>query len=69
MPDLIPADIYNYRSFTRETVIPMLHFETGPALGQAVPDFPLWQLDGAPTSLAEWWQRHDYTVIEFGSFT
>ena len=69
MADLIPVDLYNYRSFTRVTVIPMLRFETSPALGQAAPDLPLWQLDGTATSLAEWWQRHDYTVIEFGSLT
>lgn len=60
---------YNYDSFTPEKVLPWLNFAHSPALGQPAPDFPLWRLDGAPTSLSEvWWQRR-LTVVEFGSFT
>ncbi len=63
------AEAYNYPSFTRDVVLPMLDFAGSPGLGVPVPDFPLWELDGARTTLAALWQAHPYTVIEFGSFT
>lgn len=60
---------YNYPAFTREVVLPMLRFEESPPLGQQAPDFPLHHLDGQETRLSELWSAHDYTVVEFGSFT
>jgi hypothetical protein len=43
---------YNYPVFKRETVLPQLRFDQSPPLGRPAPDFELWQLDGAATSLA-----------------
>ena len=63
------SDRYNYDEFTAEKVLPWLNFEESPPLGQPAPDFPLWRLDGAETSLGAIWSEHLYTIVEFGSFT
>ena len=60
---------YNYDSFVHEKFEPWMRFDQSPPLGEAAPDFPLWQLDGSETSLSEAWSRHTYTIVEFGSFT
>ena len=60
---------YNYDAFVPENFQPWLRFDASPALGEAAPDFPLWELDGAETRLSAIWSRHTYTVVEFGSFT
>lgn len=60
---------YNYDAFTKEKVFPWLQFDASPALGQKAPDFQLWDLEGSQTQLAEIWQSHKLTVVEFGSFT
>ena len=59
----------NYDQFTREKVLPLLSFDESPPLGRRGPDFPLWHLDGTPTSLNEIWRQNSYTIVEFGSFT
>ena len=69
MDAALPAARYNYPAFVRDVVLPMLRFDRSPSLGHPAPDFPLWSLDGNPTSLSVTWQAHDYTVFEFGSFT
>lgn len=66
-PDLITA--YNYDEFTPAKVLPWLNFHNSPPVGQQAPDFPLWPLDGTPTSLSAIWSQHRLTVVEFGSFT
>jgi hypothetical protein len=60
---------YNYDSFVLEEIEPWLNFEGSPPLGEQAPDFPLWSLDGMETRLSEVWEKHIYTVVEFGSFT
>jgi hypothetical protein len=60
---------YNYDEFTPEKVLPWLSFESSPPLGRPAPDFPLWHLDGSPTTLSEIWGQNQLTVVEFGSFT
>lgn len=60
---------YNYDEFTPVKVLPWLNFDNSPPLGEPAPDFPLWQLDGAATSLSEIWRQNQLTVVEFGSFT
>lgn len=44
-------------------------WESSPALGKKAPDFPLWSLDLAETTLSALWKSHRYTIVEFGSFT
>ncbi len=66
-PDLLAR--YNYDEFVPEKFEPWLNFEASPPLGEAAPDFPLWDLDGRETSLSAVWSRYTYTVVEFGSFT
>ncbi len=66
-PDL--TNRYNYDEFTQEKVSPWLNFGASPPLGIPAPDFPLWPLDGAATTLREIWQQNRLTVVEFGSFT
>jgi len=66
-PELLAT--YNYDSFTPEKVLRWLNFAASPPLGEPAPDFPLWDLDGRPTSLREIWSQHLLTVVEFGSFT
>jgi hypothetical protein len=60
---------YNYDAFVPEKFEPWMNFESSPPLGQRAPDFSLWELDGAETSLGELWSEYLYTIIEFGSFT
>lgn len=60
---------YNYDKFIPDKFEPWLNFETSPPLGQAAPDYPLWNLDGEETSLSEIWKNNLYTIVEFGSFT
>lgn len=60
---------YNYDVFIPDKFEPWLNFETSPPLGQAAPDYPLWNLDGELTSLSEIWKNNLYTIVEFGSFT
>ena len=66
--DLLRA--YNYDEFVADKFMPWMRFDESPPLGTAAPDFPLWRLDDqSETSLGEWWARHLYLVVEFGSFT
>jgi hypothetical protein len=65
--DMVTA--YNYDAFTREKVERWLNFDSSPMLGQAAPDFPLWQLDGSETSLRQIGGQNNLTIVEFGSFT
>ena len=44
-------------------------YEKSPPLGSKVEDFTLWNINGAPTHLSALWQAHQFTVVEFGSFT
>ena len=67
MNDLLTR--YNYDSFVPEKFEAWLNFEASPKTGSVGPDFPLWNLDQTPTSLSGTWSQHDYTIVEFGSFT
>jgi hypothetical protein len=67
MDDLLTR--YNYDSFVPEKFEPWMNFDASPKTGTMALDFPLWNLDETPTRLSEVWSRHDYTVVEFGSFT
>jgi hypothetical protein len=67
MDDLLTR--YNYDSFVPEKFEPWMNFDASPGTGTMALDFPLWNLDETPTRLSEAWSRHDYTVVEFGSFT
>ncbi len=60
---------YNYAAFVLDKVLPLLDFEHSPPLGKPAPSFPLWDLEGQETTLQAIWRRHDFTVVEFGSFT
>lgn len=61
---------YNYDAFVPEKFGPWMNFGASPPLGQPAPDFPLWRLeDGERVLLSEVWSEHQYTVVEFGSFT
>jgi len=60
---------YNYDAFVPEKFMPWMRFDQSPPLGQKAPDFPLWHLDGRETRLSEVWSQHNYTIVEFGSFT
>lgn len=66
-PDVVGS--YNYDEFIPEKFRPWLNFEASPPLGDLVPDFPLWDLDGRETTLSAIWSRYTYFVVEFGSFT
>lgn len=68
MPESV-FEWYNYDSFIPANFEPMMRFDQSPPLGQRVSDFPLWNLDGQPTSLYAVLKDHSYTVVEFGSFT
>lgn len=60
---------YNYDSFVSEKFEQWLNFESSPKIGSPGLDFPLWNLDQTSTRLSEVWSQHDYTIVEFGSFT
>lgn len=60
---------YNYDCFVPEKYERWLNFDASPMVGETAPDFPLWHLDRAPVSLHELLALHQYTMIEFGSFT
>jgi len=60
---------YNYDSFLADEVMALLDSFASPPLGQKAPDFPLWSLNGGETALSQIWSSHNYTVVEFGSFT
>jgi hypothetical protein len=60
---------YNYTRFVISEISHLLRFDQSPPVGAPAPDFPLWHLDGAPTSLKEIWSSNMYTVVEFGSFS
>jgi hypothetical protein len=60
---------YNYDAFVPEKFTPWMRFAESPPLGRPAPDFPLWDLEGAETSLGAVWSAHAYTIVEFGSFT
>lgn len=67
MDDLLTR--YNYDGFTPEKFEPWMNFDASPKTGTVGLDFPLWYLDETETRLSEIWSRHDYTIVEFGSFT
>ncbi|MBI1299271.1 hypothetical protein GC175_30435 [bacterium] len=60
---------YNYDAFVPDKFEPWMNFANSPVLGQSRPDFPLWTLDEAETSLATICAENLYTIVEFGSFT
>lgn len=60
---------YNFDEFVPAKFEPWMRFDESPSLGSKGPDFPLWTLDGAETSLSAIWSANSYTVVEFGSFT
>ena len=61
--------LYNYDTFVPEKFERWMNFSASPPLGQVTPDFPLWNLDGAQTSLSQVISQSFFTVVEFGSFT
>ena len=67
MDDLLTR--YNYDSFVPEKFEQWMNFEASPKTGSTGRDFPLWNLDQTPTRLSEVWSQHDFTIVEFGSFT
>ncbi len=67
MDDLLTR--YNYDSFTPDKFEPWLNFENSPKTGSTAPDFQVWDLDQTATRLSTVWSQHDFTVVEFGSFT
>ena len=60
---------YNYNSFVPEKFEQWLNFDASPKTGDQGLDFPLWNLDQRPTRLSAIWSQHQYTIVEFGSFT
>jgi hypothetical protein len=60
---------YNYDSFVHDKFMPWMRFETSPPLGEPAPDFPLWDLEGEEIPLISLWDKHLYTIVEFGSYT
>ena len=60
---------YNYGSFVPEKFEPWMNFDASPKTGTVGLDFSLWHLDQTPARLGEVWPQHDYTIVEFGSFT
>lgn len=69
MHDIDLLSRYNYDAFVPEKFEPWDRFDASPPLGEAAPDFPLWDLDGNETSLSGVWRNSAYTVVEFGSLT
>lgn len=60
---------YNYDVFKPENFEKWMKWEESPAAGSSAPNFPLWTLDEAETSLSTMWSQHKFLVVEFGSFT
>ena len=60
---------YNYDSFIEEQFEPWMNFADSPVLGEPAPDFTLTTLDGEEVQLSDFWRKHLYTIIEFGSLT
>ena len=69
MPDADLIQRYNYDSFVREKFGPWMRFAESPRLGTPATDHKLWRLDESETSFKETWMKHDFLVVEFGSFT
>ncbi len=69
MTETALVERYNYDTFTPEKFEPWMNFDSSPPLGIAVPDFPLWHLDGNEIRLYDLFSGHKFTIIEFGSFT
>jgi hypothetical protein len=69
MTEIHQPDIYNYDEFIPEKFERWLNFAASPPLGKQTPDFPLWDLNGAPTTLSQVIRQALFTVVEFGSFT
>lgn len=67
MDDLLTR--YNYDSFVPEKFEQWMNFDSSPKTGTMGLDFPLWRLDESETRLSEIWSQHDFTIVEFGSFT
>ncbi len=67
MDDLLTR--YNYDSFVPEKFEPWMNFDASPKTGTMALDFPLWTLDETETRLSAIWSQHDFTIVEFGSFT
>jgi hypothetical protein len=69
---MTPDDLirrYNYDAFVPHNFEPWMRFDQSPPLGEPGPDFPVWGLDENQTRLKQIWGQHDYTIVEFGSFT
>ena len=60
---------YNYDSFVPEKFQPWMRFDESPLAGSTGPDFSLWDLEERETSLSQVWSAHQFTIVEFGSFT
>lgn len=61
---------YNDDVFSPENFEPWMRFDLSPALGEPLPDFLLWQLEGrAATSLSEVLGAFRFTIVESGGFT
>jgi hypothetical protein len=67
MDDLVNR--YNYDSFVPENFEPWMNFDASPKTGTVGLDFTLRNLDRSPIKLSDVWSQHDYTIVEFGSFT
>lgn len=71
---------YNYDSFVPGKFDQFMTFDESPTLGEPAPDAALWCLEDSrledgrnenhgQTALSEIRKQHDFTVVEFGSFT
>ena len=69
MDDLDLLYHYNYDEFVQPKFGRWQRFHESPPLGQAGPDFPLWDLACNETSLRAVLAEHAFTIVEFGSFT
>jgi hypothetical protein len=64
------AEIYNHDEFLPGKFDRCWCYGSSPALGRAVPDYPLWHLDrDAPTTLGAELEGRSVTVVEFGSYS
>ena len=60
---------YNYDSFVPKNFEPWMRFDQSPSPGSIGLDFTLWDLEEKETFLSQVWSAHQFTIIEFGSFT